>query len=301
MPIYFGPPNGGGGGGTPLRDDQAIVSNGDDSFHIYAIGGAGKIPGTVVVEAVSDFQGVQLGLGYSIVQNGLSMNVYRYQSTVAAGSIQMNTPDGVARASLGSLVTMLSHNANVKILKAAGPTEIGNGPSDISQSILAGIRLVATKAIVSDGQQITATNGQTISVAVADNVPSLTIKNWAFWDPFTVTVGSDGEEFFGYLLDDPYSFGSITNQPVNGFTLMQAVNVGGSVDIRLHGPHPIVGELVGALVGISNEDYSIDEMSVTQSNNPDTGLWINKLIIHDVPAWTTSQQIPIVIIPQNGG
>lgn len=161
--------------------------------------------------------------------------------------------------------------------------------------------LLPTQAIIEDEQQITATNGQTISVAVADNVPSLTIKNWAFWEPFTVTVGTDGDVFYGYLVDDPFSFGSITNQPVNGFTLMQAVNVGGSVDIRLHGPHPIVGELVGALVGISNEDYSIDEMSVTQSNDPETGLWINKLIIHDVPAWTTSQQVPIVIIPQNGG
>lgn len=160
--------------------------------------------------------------------------------------------------------------------------------------------LLPTQAIIDDGQQITATNGQTISVAVADNVPSLTIKNWAFWEPFTVTAAALPDGSIGY--NSLPSAGDITNQPVSGYVLGSiGVSASGYFKILIYGPQPLGAELVGALIGIGETTYSPTAITAYyESDSPDE--WATEIGVFGVnPVWTVDQQIPIVIIPQNGG
>lgn len=189
-------------------------------------------------------------------------------------------------------------------LRADGFVVTGSIGAYGGQTYSGGIELLPTQAIIDDGQQITASNGQTISVAVADNVPSLTIKNWAFWEPFTVTAGdpTGGGFQFGYVSSDvsgDEQVGSITNEPVVGFSLGEALWESGDVYLSIRGPRSIASELQGALIGIDGVDYS--PIQLESLWNEEEGNWKSVIYLSDVPAWTVDQQIPIVITPQNGG
>lgn len=158
-----------------------------------------------------------------------------------------------------------------------------------------GGELPSNQAIVTDGEIVTAVGGQTVDIQVTDNVASLTIKNWAFWQPFTMTVGEEpGEDVFGYV---PEEFGSISNEPVAGFSLRTVLQLGTDVEVTIAGPHPIAGELEDAVVGISAANYSpVQIMSSLESE----GVWVTSFRVQGVsPAWTVGRQIPFVIIPQN--
>lgn len=114
-----------------------------------------------------------------------------------------------------------------------------------------------------------------------------------FWEPFTVTAADIGGAGFGY--SDGVA-GSITNQPVEGYTVDSVINDGGTVTMYLLGPSPLASDaLLGALVGVSGEDYSFTSVS---SFADSAGSWLTNMIVDGVPEWTVGQQIPIVVIPQ---
>lgn len=163
--------------------------------------------------------------------------------------------------------------------------------------------LLPTQAIIDDGQQITATNGQTILVAVADNVPSLTVMPFPMWQPFTVTCGSDGFGGFGYSAIEGEEFGSISNEPVDGYTLETcAVDGSGNFYFYLRGPAPMSDILWGADIGIDTASYVFGPFNGQAAPKARLdGDVVSEAELSGVTAWTLDQQVPIVIIPQNGG
>lgn len=159
--------------------------------------------------------------------------------------------------------------------------------------------LPSNQAIVTDSEIVTAIGGQTIDIQVTDNVATFGVRSFPFWNPFTVTAADLGGSF-GYQADkDPG--GAITNEPVDGYTLIWARTFldGGNAILTLQmvGPRPLRDALQGALFGINAEDYSVayGDMQVFE----ESGVFYTNIEIYDVPMWTAGQSIPIVIIPQS--
>lgn len=161
--------------------------------------------------------------------------------------------------------------------------------------------LPPNQAIVTDSEIVTAAGGQTIDIHVTDNVATFGVRPFPFFEPFTVTVGALDNPYVGYSnFEGEPTIGSITNEPTDDFTLpLCMLNiVSGQLMITLTGPQPLQLRLAGALVGINAEDFTIDPSNASSRFENDS--WRTDVFIEGVPPWTVGQQIPIVIIPQNG-
>lgn len=173
-----------------------------------------------------------------------------------------------------------------------------------AQVFSGGIDILPTQAIISDGQTLTASTGQTVAVAVANNEPTIAVKNWALWNPFTVTANlwEDGPDL-GYLSRDFTGgdpVGSITNEPVREFVVRAAyLKQGAEFLLNIAGPHAIAEELRGANVKIDDVDYAPTELS--SKWDEELRMWVTEVSVPDVTPWSEGQNIPIVITPQNGG
>lgn len=120
-----------------------------------------------------------------------------------------------------------------------------------------------------------------------------------FWEPFTVTVGEGlnmGENgYFRWPGDDPV--GSITNEPVDGYSIEECFSSGTVLQFKINGPHALAEELSNASIGVNGVDVGILDISSSRiSANPD--VWQTYLTAEPVTPWTPGQQIPIVIIPK---
>lgn len=187
-------------------------------------------------------------------------------------------------------------------LRADGFVVTGSVGQYGGQTYEGGGSLPSNQAIVTDSEIVTAIGGQTIDIQVTDNVATFGVRSFPFWNPFTVTAADLGGSF-GYQADVPDKdpAGAITNEPVDGYTLIWARTFldGGNaiLTLQMAGPRPLMDALQGALFGINAEDYSVayGDMQVFEGS----GVFYTTIEIYDVPMWTAGQSIPIVIIPQS--
>lgn len=215
------------------------------------------------------------------------------QGVTLTDAVKYTDAAGNQRESLGVYVSdepEYRDNAG-NIREAVGVYILGGGGGD----------LPSNQAIVTDSEIVTAIGGQTIDIQVTDNVATFGVRSFPFWNPFTVTAADLGGSF-GYQADVPDQDpgGAITNEPVDGYTLIWARTFldggNGILTLQMAGPRPLRDALQGALFGINAEDYTVayDNMQVFE----DSGVFYTNIEIYDVPMWTAGQSIPIVIIPQ---
>lgn len=171
-----------------------------------------------------------------------------------------------------------------------------------------GTEIDDNQAIITDGDAYTATGGQNVTVSVEHNEPTFTVSGGepsASWQPFTVVAESDGYGLFGYSSSPGEEFGSISNEPLDGYTVLYCfVDDGGSFILSVLGPAPLGNSLWGADVeidGVSFEYGPFNEDEAPYSAIYDDRVRVEtvaRVLTGNVPQWTASQQIPIVIIPK---
>jgi hypothetical protein len=161
--------------------------------------------------------------------------------------------------------------------------------------------LPSNQAIVTDGDTVTASGGQTIDISVADNVASFSVRSFPFWEPFTVTAAAvaEFEGSCGFVAGDA---GSITNEPVDGFSLVKCytymADLVPTLFFQINGPTPLRDNLWGALLGVNAVDFTLDDYSVFTVIGAEGG-FDTSFEVPGVTMWTVGQAVPIVIIPQS--
>lgn len=160
--------------------------------------------------------------------------------------------------------------------------------------------LPSDEATVSDGDIVTAVGGQTIDIAVTDNVASFSVRSFPFWEPFTVTAAlvAEFEGSCGFVAGDA---GSITNEPVDGFSLVKCytymADIVPTLYFEISGPTPLRDSLWGALLGVNAVDFNLDDYSVFNVIGTEGG-FSTSFEVPGVTMWTVGQAVPVVMIPQ---
>lgn len=279
-----------GGGGGGLLPTQAIVDDGTTQT-LNPATGTTPAQGSVNIAVADNVATLRLTANRVALTSGATAPVQNSAgAAIATGTITIAN-NAVSHIRLPATVAGLANGGSVTVRNTAG-ADNHTATAIVAAGVLTGVNLAATAAMIDNGDTFTATGGQTINVAVVDGVASMTVAE-PFWNPFTVTVG-DGD-FIGYA---PGGIGSITNEPLDGFTIVAVINGGGDfVEINLAGPPTLVSNgLLNALVGISGVDYAVDNVRVAYLS--EFSSWVTSITILDVPEWTVDQQVPIVIIPQ---
>lgn len=170
----------------------------------------------------------------------------------------------------------------------------------VADNVLAGANLAPTASIIDDGDVFTASTGQTVNVSVAAGVPQLTVVPNPFWQPFTVTAAPLTGSFAGGIGYAPANGGSVTNQPLDGYTLDACLSVdfgsGATLLLKVSGPQPLRDNLFGAAVGVDAQSYEItdyDAIVVEQTG----GAFTTTVEMPIAAMWADGASIPIVIIP----
>lgn len=161
--------------------------------------------------------------------------------------------------------------------------------------------LPSNQAIVTNGDAPIATGGQTINISVADNIASFSVRPFPFWEPFTVNAAlvAEFEGSCGYVAGDA---GSITNEPVDGFSIVKCytymADTTPTMFFEITGPTPLRDSLWGALLGVDTVDFTLDDYSVFNVFGAE-GAFNTTFEVPGVTMWTVGQAVPIVIIPQS--
>lgn len=282
----------GGGGGLP--SDQAAVTDGT-TITLLPASGTTPAQGAANVAVADNVATFRLAANRVALTTGATAPVQNSAgAAIATGTITI-AANAVTHIRLPATVAGVSNSGTVQVRNSAG-ADAHTATAVVSAGVLTGVNLAATVAMVDNGDTITATGGQTVNVAVAAGVASMTVEsNEPFWNPFTMTVG-ESSGLFGYYNG---AVGSLTNEPVDGFTVVSIWHTGGGVgqvNIEIRGPEPLANNgLANGLFGISSVTYSAFSVS---SEKESGASWATYISINDVPAWTVDQQVPIVIIPQ---
>lgn len=122
-----------------------------------------------------------------------------------------------------------------------------------------------------------------------------------FWEPFTVNAAalSEVEGSFGFVAGDA---GSITNEPVEGFSVVRCytymADLVPTIFFQINGPAPLRDNLWGALLGVNVIDFTLDDYSKLDVGGGD-GDFDTSFEVPGVTMWTVGQAVPIVIIPKS--
>ena len=127
-----------------------------------------------------------------------------------------------------------------------------------------------------------------------------------FWEPFTITAGDLTNDALGYSDGEGGqgipATGSISNQPVEGYSLSVAANVSdpGIFVLAIRGPAPMRDLLIDAVIGIGEESFILSRIGDISVARLDDGFETIVQMDGFSQEWMVGQQVPIVVIPQNG-